>query len=119
MIGKTDCDGVPFIEASRGLVLLDALEVINGERQDCYGNPEDSFDLIAKFWSIYLQPKLKTPIHKHDVAMLMSLFKAARIRNGVDHIDSYTDMCGYVAIAAGMVGADANPSNTKEDEDRS
>lgn len=90
MIGKTDGDGVTFIEANRGMVLLDALEIINGERQDCYGNPEDSFDLIAKFWSAYLQPKLKIPIHKHDVAMLMSLFKTARIRNGVDHIDSYT-----------------------------
>ena len=116
MIGKTDGDGVTFIEASRGMVLLDALEIINGERQDCYGNPEDSFDLIAKFWSAYLQPKLKIPIHKHDVAMLMSLFKAARIRNGVDHIDSYTDMCGYVAIAAGMVGADS--INTKDEEDK-
>lgn len=106
MSGMVNDNGVSFIEASRGLVLLDALEAINGERQDCYGKPEDSFDLIAKFWTAYLQRKLKLPIHKHDVAMLMALFKAARIRDGVDHIDSYTDLCGYTAIAAGMVGAD-------------
>lgn len=116
MIGKNDGDGVTFIEASRGLVLLDALEAINGERQDCYGNPEDSFDLIAKLWSAYLQPKLKLPIHKHDVAMLMALFKAARIRNGAGHIDSYTDLCGYVAIAAGMVGADSIDPKDEEDK---
>ena len=115
-------DGVTFIEASRGLILLDALETINGARQDTYGNPEDSFYLIAQLWSAYLRDKLKLPIHKHDVAMLMTLFKTARIKKGVDHIDSYVDACGYLAIAAGMVGADEEPrvdgSDDEDNEDK-
>lgn len=35
----------------RGTVLDEAKIIINGERQDQYGNPEDNFALIARLWS--------------------------------------------------------------------
>jgi hypothetical protein len=34
-----------------------------------------------------------------DVAMMMTLFKIARIKGNPDHIDSYIDAAGYLAIA--------------------
>ena len=35
----------------RGTVLDEAKIIINGERQDQYGDPEDNFALIARLWS--------------------------------------------------------------------
>jgi hypothetical protein len=71
-------------EMVRGKVLKKALEIINGERQDSYGNPEDSFALIAEYWSTYLRAKKKrsgsdTSVYPIDVAEMMALFKIARM----------------------------------------
>ena len=44
-------------KVKRGAALEHAIDVINGERQDAYGNPEQSFDVIAKFWTTYIQAK--------------------------------------------------------------
>ena len=91
MEGKT---GVPV--PVRGRVLHKAAAVVNGERQNEYGNPEDNFAFIARLWSIYAEREY-TP---HDVAIMMALFKIARIKSGTGTEDSYTDACGYVALAA-------------------
>ena len=101
----------------RGLVLADAMSTINGDRQNVYGSPEDSFDLIAQYWNVYLKSRPRdrklpsgfqeTPLEKSDVAMMMTLFKIARLSNGSNHRDSYVDGCGYLALAADMsCGAD-------------
>lgn len=82
----------------RGEVLLEALRIINGERQDQYGNPEDCFGRIAMLWTDYLG----TEISPHDVAMLMALLKIARIQAGSGKKDSYTDAAGYIGLAADM-----------------
>jgi hypothetical protein len=42
---------------------------------------------------------LSAPLTAHDVAMLMGLFKDARIKVNLDHVDSYVDGCGYRALA--------------------
>lgn len=41
--------------------------------------------------------------------MLMTLFKAARIRTGAGHMDSYSDGGGYLGLAADMAGYKAEP----------
>lgn len=41
-------------KVKRGAALEHALDIINGERQDAYGNPEQSFGVIAKFWTTYI-----------------------------------------------------------------
>ena len=47
----------------RGSVLQEAINTINGERQDVYGSPESSFSLIAKYWRTYLQHKKTWRLH--------------------------------------------------------
>lgn len=59
-------------------------------------NPEDNFAFIAQLWSTYTG-RIYTA---HDVAIMMALFKIARIKSGTGAEDSYTDACGYVALAA-------------------
>ena len=88
----------------RGSVLLSAYDTINGEKVDEYGNPENSFDLIAEFWSTYLSNKSEysLKINNKDVAVMMALMKIARIITGSDKSDSYIDCCGYIALASDM-----------------
>jgi len=72
-------------------VLMDALRVINGDRQDAYGNPEDSFQLIADLWSSYVRglmthcDDVETDfwLGKKDVALMMSLLNVA-FKSGSD-----------------------------------
>jgi len=90
--------GKKIVTRKRGNVLLKAHEVINGQRQDAYGNPEDSFQTIARLWSVWLDKEITS----RDVAMLMALLKVARARYGAGHRDSYVDGCGYLALAADM-----------------
>lgn len=84
-------------------VMADALNVINGERQDAYGNPEDCFKTIAKMWSAYLYAKGLTdedqPLSAADVAQMMSLLKIAREAAGNGKRDNYIDLIGYTALA--------------------
>ncbi len=74
--------------------LLDAAKkVVQGEREDTYGGPEDSFKLIAQYWSIYLGHD----VGPADVALMMDLLKTARLQKAPDHVDSWIDKAGYVA----------------------
>lgn len=86
--------------SSRGHILLDAYKVINGERQDQYGSPEDNFRLIAQLWNVAFNDKLVAGFTAHDVAIAMSLLKIARIQTGAGKADSYVDLAGYAALAA-------------------
>jgi len=86
----------------RGKILDKAKEIINGARQDQYGNPENSFDAIAAFWNAYLK-NIKGDLNGYDVAMLMALMKVARMLRAFGHEDSAVDACGYIALANDMV----------------
>ncbi len=102
------------MSAERGKILGKAREVINGARQDRYGDAEDSFRTIGDMWSAYLNAALHPdPMHvihigPHDVAMLLALLKVGRIAHGAhstdpQKMDSYVDLAGYTALAADMV----------------
>ena len=69
------------------------------DRNNQYGEPEDSFKMIADFWSNYLG----YPINTVDVAMMMALLKIARVaasKNRLGTADSYIDLAGYAACGA-------------------
>ena len=84
-----------------GSVLEEAHKVINGERQDAYGHPEDSFQIIAELWSVYISRKFRVDVKLTgvDTAVMLSLFKHARMM-GSNMItrDTIVDACGYLAI---------------------
>lgn len=73
-------------------------QIIHGERQDMYGSPEDCFDLIAKYWDVYLSQKTGARLDASDVAILMTLFKIARMSGQKWTPDNAVDACGYLAI---------------------
>lgn len=78
--------------------LREACEIVNGARNQAYGNVEDNFQKIANLWSCYLGFGVG-PI---DVAMMMVLLKAARVSTGTTHLDNFVDVAGYAACAYEM-----------------
>ena len=70
-----------------------ANEIVNGQREEDYGTPEDNFKMIAELWSTYLEADISAV----DVAMMMSLLKIARISTGTFKEDSFIDLAGYAA----------------------
>ena len=99
----------PVTTAERGRAICEkALKIINGERQDQYGNPEDTFKKIADLWSAYLfsdsgRVEILTP---DMVADMMCLLKIAREKGGKGKKDNMVDLIGYAALAARMRGYD-------------
>lgn len=82
---------------------LDAAKrTIIHDRQDQYGEAEDSFGDIAKMWSAYKG----VPFTTFDVAMMMVLLKVARASSNPAHHDNLVDICGYAALASEMVPSD-------------
>ena len=83
-----------------GNILLDAYELINGPRQDSYGNPCACFRVTADLWNEY---KGSVEISAQDVCVMLALVKIAR--ESFSHSpDNLVDACGYLALAADMVG---------------
>jgi hypothetical protein len=88
-------------QAERGRKFTEeVLATINRDRQNDYGAPEDTFALIATFWSAYLGTEVKAP----DVAAMMQLLKIARQRGGKSKKDNFVDLVGYAILEADMRG---------------
>jgi 1-aminocyclopropane-1-carboxylate deaminase/D-cysteine desulfhydrase-like pyridoxal-dependent ACC family enzyme len=79
----------------------EAQEIVNGKRQEDYGNINDSFNRIAGLWSAYTGITLD----KYDVAKMMMLLKISRAKNG-NHRDSYVDVVGYVECVDKLLAMD-------------
>lgn len=81
---------------TRKEVLKKAEDIVSLDRNFQYGEPEDNFSMIAKYWTTYLDMRILST----DVANMMCLFKLARIQANKEHEDSYVDIAGYIACAA-------------------
>jgi len=82
----------------RSEILETASNAITVDRAATHGKAETSFTNIAHLWSWWLD----TDVTAHDVAIMMVLFKAARIRGNHAHEDNYVDLAGYCALAGEM-----------------
>ena len=87
---------------TRKRVLREAEKCVCGQREQDYGTPEDSFEMIGKLWTVYLD--YATKIDAHDVAAMMALLKIARISENPQHMDSWVDGCGYFACGGEIAG---------------
>jgi hypothetical protein len=78
---------------TRSEILSKANEIVTRDRAATHGDPENSFGIIAAYWSTHLD----ADVSPADVAVMMTLLKLARIRNNFGHADNWTDACGYLA----------------------
>ena len=90
--------------------LDEAAECVLQDRNSAYGGPENSFGVIANFWSVYLGRK----VYPADVAMMMALLKIARIKGNHGYADGYIDLAGYAACGAEC--ASGKPAPEQPDE---
>ena len=86
----------------REQILETAIKTVCQDRQD-------NFQMIADFWSTYLNVSVTAV----DVAMMMGMLKIARIRTGKFTQDNFVDLAGYAACGAEVVELDASK---KQDE---
>ena len=87
--------------------ILDAArQAITVDRAKTHGDAENTFGLIAAYWSAHLDCKVTAG----DVAIMMTLFKGARMKANPGHADNYTDAVGYAAIAGELASLPAIPT---------
>lgn len=78
-----------------------ALEIVTHDRNEQYGEPEDSFAAIAELWQGYLRAKGNIQLDAVDVARMLQLFKMARrMTSPVPKQDSIIDGIGYLLCEA-------------------
>lgn len=72
---------------TRQYILDEAAKCVNTDRNAQYGEPEDSFRMIAELWEPYIRQKCVSAgadvcVCAEDVAAMMALFKISRIATG-------------------------------------
>lgn len=87
---------------NRAQLCAEASRIITTDRNTTHGEPEDSFGLIAAYWSSHLD----VPVSAPDVAVML-LLKIARIRSNPEHLDSWVDAAGYAACG-GEIATEAD-----------
>lgn len=82
---------------SKTSILVQAEDLINGQRQKDYGDKLQNFAQIAMLWQGTLAMKLAPGqrITPEDVALCMMQVKIARLAKSPDHKDSIIDIAGY------------------------
>jgi len=79
-------------------VLLEAIQLINEDRNVDYGDPYDNFKDIADMLNVLLKPILKdgTSVQCHHVTMIMIAVKLSRMTTSPFKRDSWVDIAGYI-----------------------
>ncbi len=78
-------------------VAVDAIRLVDEDRNDSYGPPEENLQRIADMWSGYLN----IPITKEDVSLMMVLLKISRSKAGYSR-DNAVDGVAYFLIHDSM-----------------
>jgi hypothetical protein len=99
-VEESEDKGGPSVPDVEDTYILDSAKQTVYDRPDQHGEPEDSFAIIADFWSNYLGIE----IEPHEVCDLFILMKVARNREGVYHEDNPEDIAGYAENYARLRG---------------
>ena len=82
-------------------ILEEANRIINGERRQAYGPVKESFERVAKLWSVIADKEITA----QQVALMMILFKVAREMHS-HKSDNQTDIAGYAQLLEKLYDAD-------------
>jgi len=79
------------------LIAVEAINLIDEDRNDSYGPPEENLQRIADMWIGYLN----VPVTKEDVSLMMVLVKISRSKAGYSR-DNAVDGVAYFLIHDSM-----------------
>lgn len=99
----------------RKAFLEEVIKTVCADRNITHGDAEDNFRTIAAMWTSYLGVKggsQMPSINSSDVAVMMALFKCARIAVNPAHMDNWVDLAGYAACGGGIM----TPRNRKDED---
>lgn len=86
--GPKPKDTAYFCDTAKGIIGGD------GQRRQDYGDALDSFEAIAKMWSVVLG----VDVTAEQVSLCQMLLKMGRLLNTPNHTDSWVDIIGYAAL---------------------
>jgi len=93
---KTNADRrAEFLETVKTFVCKD--------RNVTHGDAEDNFRVIASLWETYLNNTPPQNLNSVDVAIMMCLFKVARLMANPKNMENWHDLAGYAACGGGIV----------------
>ena len=95
---------------TRESILNAAMSIVNGDRDEKYGKPEDNFQTIADLWNTYLGESLRWNIEPEEVAVMMILMKVSRLSKSLTE-DSFIDIAGYAACGGEIFGANVKEAD--------
>lgn len=109
----------------RKAILDEASSLVNGDRNETYGDPYDDYMKVSKMWNAYLEglmkrrginvsPALTDLIEPHDAIAMMVLLKTARIANAPGHRDNWVDLAGYAACGWDAFGGPSAQSRAAD-----
>ena len=80
----------------RGQILQVAARLALADRERDYGDPLETMTLFNQLYAPIVAADLPAPVQG---ALIMVMLKLARVLRNPNHIDTWTDMAAYVAIA--------------------
>ena len=89
-----------------GNSITKAESLVNGDRDEEYGEPSVNHKRIAELWSVILDQA----VSEQDVYLCMIAVKMSRLIHDNEHEDSWIDIAGYAAL-----GGEAAIPPLKED----
>lgn len=107
---KAEAKPSPDDQVTRRQILEEAITAVCTDRNHQYGKPEQSFSAIAEMWTAYLHCSgYDITLDAHDAAMMLTLFKAARVTTSdTPKADTYADLAGYAACAGELACGGSN-----------
>ena len=87
-----------------------AAELVDGARNESYGDPLRNHENIARMWNAYLHSRrwgISTPLSASDVAKMEALLKICRSEVGQFSDDDMIDAAAYMAIAGELQGMES------------
>jgi hypothetical protein len=81
-------------------ILDEAAKIVDGDREQTYGDPGRNLRTIARYWSAHLSARHSVAVRldPDDIALMMVALKLARLANDTTHRDSQIDACGYMRL---------------------
>ena len=95
----------------RGQVLETTNNLVNGDRNNQYGDPRQDFQRTADYFTTYLNSVIEREhgellVRPHDIGILQILLKVSRLSWTPAKADHYYDIAGYAACAADCADAE-------------
>ena len=99
-LDKLSNKGKTMTKYTRTEILDTAKKYVTKDRAATHGDMESNLTTIANLWSAYLETK---EIKPHDVGVMMTLLKIARIKSNPMNVDNWEDSCGYMACGGELI----------------